>query len=362
VKANGTASRPKGDGETFVLKDEIMKLLYQSAGTIASSGISVLVLGETGVGKELLAASIHSLSPRGARPFVTFNSAALPESLAESELFGYARGAFTGADRSKAGLFESADGGTIFLDEVADLTLQAQAKLLRVVESGEVLCVGGVKPRTVDVRVVSATNKDLFALMAAGHFRRDLYYRLSGATLHVPPLRQRPADIPALVEYFAGQFSANARLPRPEFSTDALVALQAHPWPGNVRELKNVVVRAALLAKGRTVGVPDLQLEDGTRPLPSLAMESVTASGPRLVPPADGWATSAGLDSTRDVESKVDLLRQELAREERAKIIDALARAHGNQVVAARLLGVSRRTLVNRLNAHQIPRPRKGQQ
>lgn len=157
----GSAPRPKVERSVkLVVKDERMTLLYESAETIASSGISVLVLGETGVGKELLAQSVHAMSPRRARPFVTFNSAALPEALVESELFGYARGAFTGADRSKTGLFEAADGGTIFLDEVADLSATAQAKLLRVIESGEVLCVGGLKPKVVDVRVVSATNSD----------------------------------------------------------------------------------------------------------------------------------------------------------------------------------------------------------
>jgi transcriptional regulator with GAF, ATPase, and Fis domain len=361
AKASGVAPRPKAEAPTLVLKDEQMTLLYQSAETIASSAISVLVLGETGVGKELLAASIHSMSPRRARPFVTFNSAALPESLVESELFGYARGAFTGADRSKAGLFEAADGGTIFLDEVADLSLQAQAKLLRVVETGEVLCIGGVKPKAVDVRVVSATNSDLYALVGAGRFRRDLYYRLSGATLHIPPLRQRPADISALVEHFAAKFAASAQQPKPEFHAEAMVALEAHSWPGNVRELKNVVQRAALLARGRPVQSADLQIEQDTSQVPVLTFDGATSgSRPRLAETGDSWRTSS-LDSTKDVESRVDLLRAEVAREERARIVEALTRAHGNQVVAARILGMSRRTLINRLDTYEIPRPRKGQ-
>jgi DNA-binding NtrC family response regulator len=348
---------PKG-AAALVLRDGSMALLYESAETIAASGISVLILGETGVGKELLASSIHSMSPRAAKPFVTFNSAALPESLVESELFGYVRGAFTGADRAKPGLFEAADGGTLFLDEVADLSLQAQAKLLRVVEMGEVLSIGGLKPKSVDVRVVSATNSDLSALMAAGRFRRDLYYRLSGATLQIPPLRSRPADIPALVEYFVVRYAANAQLPAPQFSAEAMAALQAHPWPGNVRELKNTVQRAAVMARGRVIQVADLHLETGDFGVPYEA--ATGTSGAQLWDVSGAWQSSS-LDSTKDVVSRAELLRQEVAREERARIVDALTRAHGNQVVAARLLGISRRTLINRLDAYQIPRPRKGQ-
>jgi DNA-binding NtrC family response regulator len=363
AKAIAAPPRPVAAGAApmLVLKDESMTLLYQSAETIASSAMSVLILGETGVGKELLASSIHSMSPRRAKPFVTFNSAALPESLVESELFGYARGAFTGADRSKPGLFEAADGGTLFLDEVADLSLQAQAKLLRVIETGEVLSVGGVKPRTVDVRVVSATNSDLYALMAAGRFRKDLYYRLSGATLHIPALRQRPADIPALVDHFAARYAASAQVPKPEFHPDTIAALQAHPWPGNVRELKNAVQRAAVMVRGRPILVADLQLREGTGQVPNLAVESATSvSGHHITDASSTWRRMSP-DSTAEVESKAELLRQELAKEERARIVEALDRAHGNQVVAARILGVSRRTLVNRLNTYDIPRPRKGQ-
>jgi transcriptional regulator with PAS, ATPase and Fis domain len=344
-----------------VVKDESMTLLYESAETIAASGISVLILGETGVGKELLASSIHSMSPRREEPFVMFNSAALPEPLVESELFGYVRGAFTGADRAKPGLFEVANGGTLFLDEVADLSLQAQAKLLRVIEMGELLSVGAVKPKSVDVRVVSATNRDLSALMSAGRFRRDLYYRLSGATLHVPPLRQRPADVLALVDYFATRYSATTQRSKPEFDGQAMAALVAHSWPGNVRELKNVVQRAVVLARGGVIHVGDLRLDAGVEALAGAAFEGVTGTAqPGLSETSDGWQVES-MDSTKDVASHAELLRQEHARQERARILDALTRAHGNQVVAARLLGVSRRTLINRLDAYQIPRPRKGQ-
>jgi two-component system, NtrC family, response regulator AtoC len=356
----GASQRPKGAAAP-VVKDEGMTLLYESAETIAASGISVLILGETGVGKELLASSIHSMSPRHDKPFVMFNSAALPEALVESELFGYVRGAFTGADRSKLGLFEAANGGTLFLDEVADLSLQAQAKLLRVIEMGELLAVGAVKTKSVDVRVVSATNSDLSALMAAGRFRRDLYYRLSGATLHVPPLRQRRADILALVDYFVTLYARTAQRSKPEFDAEAMAALVAHPWPGNVRELRNVVQRAVVLARSGVIRVGDLRLEAGVEPVGGAAFEGVTGTvQPGLYDTSDAWQAGP-MDSTKDATSRSELLRQEYAREERARIVDALARAHGNQVVAARLLGVSRRTLINRLEAYRIPRPRKGQ-
>jgi DNA-binding NtrC family response regulator len=209
----------------------------------------------------------------------------------------------------------------------------------------------------VDVRLVSATNRDLFALTAAGAFRRDLYYRLSGATLHIPPLRQRPDDIPALVEYFGARYAASARAPRPEFHAEAMAALQAHPWPGNARELKNVVHRAAVLARGRVVQVADLRLEAGPE---AGTFDSVTNAAQSRLAETSEWQAGS-MDSTKDV-SRTELLRQEVARAERARIVEALARAHGNQVVAARLLGVSRRTLINRLEAYQIPRPRKGQQ
>jgi transcriptional regulator with PAS, ATPase and Fis domain len=358
AEPTASVTPPKDQGNaSIVLKDERMTLVYESAQTIASSAISVLVLGETGVGKEVLAYAIHSMSPRRGRPFVTFNSAALPESLVESELFGYARGAFTGADRAKPGLFEAADGGTIFLDEVADLSLQAQAKLLRVVETGEVLCVGGLKPRAVDVRVVSATNSDLYAMMTSGKFRRDLYYRLSGATLHIPPLRQRPADIPALVHYFAARYAETAQVAMPEFDDEVMAALAAHSWPGNVRELKNAVQRVALMAKGRRARVSDLQLDSGALPV-RLPEDVTSGSSPRLSPAEEVWTRGTGPD---EIGARAAQLRRQMADEERNRVIEALARAHGNQVVAARLLGVSRRTLINRLETFGLPRPRKGQ-
>src|SRR5258706_5100771 len=205
----------------LVLRDERMIELYRKVEAIAAGDISVLVLGETGAGKELLAQAIHSLSARQSHEFVKFNSAALPEQLVESELFGYERGAFTGADKPKAGLFEAADNGTLFLDEVGDLSMPAQAKLLRVLETGEILRVGAVKPKKVSVRFISATNRDFRTLIAAGSVRKDLSYRLNGVTLRIPPLRERPLDIEALVDFFAAGAAGRPGRAAPRFTPDA---------------------------------------------------------------------------------------------------------------------------------------------
>jgi len=355
----------------FVLKDERMLALYRSVRVIAESHMPVLVLGETGVGKEVLAHSINAMSSRCTRPFVKFNAAALPESLAESELFGHVRGAFTGADKTKEGLFEAANGGTLFLDEVGELSLQTQAKLLRVIETGELFRVGAPKPTTVDVRILSATNRDLSSLIAARQFRADLYYRLSGVTLHIPPLRDRPADIPALTEFFANACARKAGKPAPSLSAEAMAALCAHRWPGNARELKNVVERAVLVAGAARIEVEHLQLKveqvewlgDGdvrelTEVISSPESKGTVARLRGVTP--NGAGAGAAETGPKSGSGLADKLRQELARQERDRIEAALGKTSGNQVMAARLLGISRRTLINRLDALGISRPRKG--
>ena len=288
---------------------------------IARSGISALILGETGVGKDVLAATLHQLSRRSGA-FVRVNCAALAPSLFESEIFGHERGAFTGAAQSRVGLLEAAQRGTVFLDEVGELSADAQAKLLRAIETKEVIRVGGVKPIDVDVRFVAATNRDLSREVAERRFRADLFFRLDGVTLLVPPLRERRELLTRLAIQFACE-ATRERGARAGLAPDVLRRLESHDWPGNVRELKAVIERAALLARGGEIAVRHLAFAD-------------------LKPVHHPPATPSPSDEA-----------------EREKILAALDACAGNQTRAAKLLGVSRATLVNKLAIHRIPRPRK---
>ncbi len=225
---------------------------------VGPTGARVLITGENGSGKELVARAIHAASPRRQGPFVEVNCAAIPGELIESELFGHMKGSFTGAFADRPGKFELADGGTLFLDEIGDLSLPAQAKMLRVLQEGEVTRVGGAKPMRVDVRVLAATNKDLEAEIEAGRFREDLLYRLNVVPIHVPPLRERSADIPELVRHFARGLASTAGTPARDFDAAAVERLQRRAWPGNVRELRNAVERLMILAPGKTVAVSDV--------------------------------------------------------------------------------------------------------
>jgi two-component system response regulator AtoC len=311
--------------------DGAMKALYAQVERIARGPISVLILGETGVGKEVLAERIHRLSERKGR-FVPINCAALTESLLESELFGHEKGAFTGAIATKEGLFEAADGGTLFLDEVGELPPATQVKLLRVLEERKVLRVGGRVARSVDVRFISATHRDVEREAESGSFRSDLYYRLNGIALQVPPLRERKTDIAQLArEFIAMTCRASQGRRSPQLSDAALEALLAYAWPGNIRELRNVIERAVLLCDQDEIRVADLP--------PKMASAPPPASKP-------------------DVDPRAQLLQQ-IEEVERARVKDALARCGGNQTQAAELLGISRRTLVTRLAQYDLPRPRK---
>ncbi|HVU52513.1 MAG TPA: sigma 54-interacting transcriptional regulator [Polyangia bacterium] len=308
-----------------------MRRLYALAARAAAGAIGVVILGETGVGKDVLARFVHDASPRAARPFVSVNCAALSESLLESELFGHERGAFTGAGAAKEGLLETAPGGTVFLDEVGELPPATQAKLLRVVETREVLRVGGVRARKIDVRFVAATNRDLEAEVARGAFRRDLYFRLNGMTLTIPPLRERPGDLPLLARAFVKALAAGAgRRRAPALSEGALGVLAAHAWPGNVRELRNVVERALLLCDGDAITEAHLPTESFV--------------APSAAPAATAGALAAHTDPRHG---------------ERARILAALAACAGNQSRAARKLGISRKVLIARLDAYGVARPRK---
>ncbi|WP_394824437.1 sigma 54-interacting transcriptional regulator [Pendulispora albinea] len=282
---------------------------------IAKSPLSVLIVGETGVGKERAAEKLHLRSPRAAGPLVRLNCAAFPQTLLEAELFGYEKGAFTGAVQRKLGLVETAYGGTLFLDEVAEMPPTMQAALLRMLEARQVLRIGGLKPVDVDIRVVSATHRDLDAAIAAGSFRRDLYYRLAGATVRIPPLRARRPRILPLAKGFLDDAARAAGVAAPSITSRAQGRLLQHPWYGNVRELRSVMERAFALCEGRALEPAHLLLDDA----PGVAHEP----------------------------------------DERQQILDALEASEGNQTRAAEILGVSRRTLINRLEEYDLPRPRK---
>ncbi|MBI3183628.1 MAG: sigma 54-interacting transcriptional regulator [Myxococcales bacterium] len=324
AKASGA---PQEDGQSPIVADASMEQLYRLVDRVARGQINVLLLGETGVGKEVVAEQIHRRSPRAPKPFVRINCAALTESLLESELFGHEKGAFTGAQSVKAGLLESASGGTVLLDEVGEMPLPTQAKLLRVLEERAVRRVGGTRPVPIDVRFLAATNRDLEAASEKGQFRRDLYFRLNGISVPIPPLRERSGEIEPLARSYVRRFCEQLGRQPLALSAAAVSQLGRYAWPGNVRELRNVIERAVLLCAGEEIGSEHL--------------------------PQDKLATSLSF------EAPAEPLPEGRTEAERQRILDALARSAGNQTQAAKLLGIARRTLINRLEEFGIVRPRK---
>jgi transcriptional regulator with GAF, ATPase, and Fis domain len=309
---------------------------------IARSGVNVLILGETGVGKEVLAETLHELSERRG-PLVRVNCAALSATLLESELFGHEKGAFTGASESRPGLVASAHRGTVLLDEVGELSPALQAKLLRVIETKEVLRIGAVKPQSIDVRFLAATNRDLPTEAARGQFRADLFFRLDGVTLEIPPLRQRRQLIAPLAWHFLDEAQqAAGRGPTP-VSAAVLRLLEEHDWPGNVRELKASIERALLLARGRELQPSHFALRAPPRDTPATTNTPAATMAPTTTPAPRG-------DTPRPDPA---------ASDECARIVAALEACAGNQTRAAKLLGISRTTLVHKIALHHIPRPRK---
>jgi two-component system response regulator AtoC len=346
-KGRSSLSELKSPSDTVlsrppVLVDPDMRRAYELIARAAASDISVLILGETGVGKEVTAEALHRASPRRDGPFLRLNCAALPESLLESELFGHERGAFTGAHALKIGLLEATDGGTVFLDEIGELPLGTQAKLLRVLEERIVTRVGSTKTKRIDVRFVTATNRDLAKEVKSGRFRGDLYYRISGLVVRLPALRQRPSEVEPLARHFLRGFCERSGQPEPELLAPALERLKAHQWPGNVRELKNVMERAALLANQGVITEEEILLE---HPEPEPDLNDID----------DDFDSDTAVFHAPD-PSFVD--RSE--RGERDRIVRALELCGGNQTRAAKMLGVSRRTLINRLEQFNLPRPKKG--
>jgi two-component system, NtrC family, response regulator len=310
----------------LVGRSAAMQRLFARVERLATTNATILLTGESGTGKELAARALHQLSTRRERPFVAVNCAAIPEGLLESEFFGVERGAFTGADRTRAGKFESADGGTLFLDEVGELPLMLQPKLLRALQEGRVMRVGGGREIAVDVRVVAASNRDLTAEVAAGRFRQDLFYRLNVVPLELPPLRERREDVPLLVEHFAQRAARRHGLAAPRFPPAVLRRLIEYSWPGNVRELANVVERLILLAESGTIAESDLPDE-----LRGIVVERSADGAFRL--PAAG-------------------LRWE--EHEKSALHQAMELAHGNRARAARLLDLPYKAFLYRLEKHGL--------
>jgi two-component system nitrogen regulation response regulator NtrX len=324
-----------GHADPLVGSSLAMEELRALIARVAPTESRVLITGESGTGKELVASAIHRLSARRSKPFVTVNSAALPRDLVESEMFGHERGAFTGATERRLGRFELADGGTLFLDEVGDLGSEAQAKLLRVLETGVVERLGGEKPFEVNVRVLAATNKDLTDALRKGQFREDLWFRLNVLPIHIPPLRERPEDIAPLVRHFATRCAA--RLGRPvKLDAGTIPLLAAYGWPGNVRELANIIERLAILSAAEVVTAADVARvvpQDGTPPPPA------------ALPDGDAPWRDIALSDTLD-------------RYERELIARALSVSRGNVAEAARRLATDRANLYRRMRRLGIEPPR----
>jgi Nif-specific regulatory protein len=296
----------------MVGESQVMRQVYEQVGQVARTSATALLRGESGTGKELVAHAIHHNSPRAAQPFVKLNCAALPDALFESELFGHERGAFTGAHSRKKGRFELAQGGTLFLDEIGELSLAAQAKLLRALQFREFERVGGTETLRTDVRIVAATNVDMEAAVSAGSFREDLYYRINIFTIMLPPLRERRADIPALADYFLGKWAVEHQRDKiTRIANSALEVLSEHSWPGNVRELENVIERAVVVCNGSVIQEQHLPhaLRAGARPTERLT------------------------------------LSEAVERLERQLIEEALRNANGNVAAAARVLGTTERVV-----------------
>ena len=318
-----------------------MQQVFRQVALVADSDLSVLITGETGTGKELVAAAIHRHSPRNAAPYLPIALVALNDDLIESELFGHVQGAFTGATRDRAGVFEQAEGGTVLLDEIGDLPLATQVKLLRVLDQREYFRVGDVRPRPCNVRILAATNCDLQQAVASGTFREDLFYRLNGLQMHLPPLRERKEDLPALCQHFLSRFSyptAGA------LSTELLIQLKKRPWYGNVRELRNAVEHAAVLARGRPIRLEDFPTAQPDRPSQMNAQQSGEANLERAV---RAWFTS----QLEDSENATGIHETLLSKIEPILFELALEQCGGNRSKAAELLGMHRATLREKLKS-----------
>jgi nitrogen regulation protein NR(I) len=348
--ASGPKPPPVPRGEVKIIgSHRRMQGVYKLIGQVAAKDVTVLITGESGTGKELVARAIYHHSGRNDKPFLAVNCAAIPEALFESELFGHERGAFTGAERTHIGKFERCRGGTLFLDEIGEMPLSTQAKLLRVLQHGEIERVGGSQTLKVDARIIAATNKNLEKAVEQGRFREDLYWRLKIISIHLPPLRERAEDIPALVEYFVSRFGEEYQASIRRVEDGALARLESHNWPGNVRELENTMRRAILLSSGDVILEEHLKFDSGCHELP---------------PGTAGDQPWYGIEKKLDElipdllqvcgenmrESVIDMVEKKLI----SKVLDQCGY---NQVKAARVLGISRNTLRHRMKRFDLASP-----
>lgn len=326
------------DEEILVGESASIKEVFKLIGKVAASDANILVVGESGTGKELVARAIHKYSERSSKPFIAINCAAIPDALLESELFGYEKGAFTGADRQKLGRFEEAQDGTLFLDEIGDMNLSLQSKLLRVLQEGTIERLGGSKVIKVNVRIVAATNRNLENDIANKSFREDLYYRLKVITISLPPLRMRKEDIPILVNHFLAKYSSITKKEALTIHPNAMKQLFEHNWPGNIRELENVIKRAIILAKSKVIN-PDFLFEGNEKPSSNFDFEN-----PRLF----------AYLNPKMASSHGDVYKLAIDEFEKDLIVWALSKTNGNQVQAAKLLGVSRVMLHERIEKYGL--------
>lgn len=328
-----------GLGGDLIGESSAMQRVREQIARVAPTDARVLITGESGTGKELVAAAIHAQSGRRDKPFVRVNCAAIPRDLVESEMFGHERGAFTGATERRIGRFELAHTGTLLLDEVGELSLEAQAKLLRAIEAREIERVGGGRTIRVDVRVLAATNRDLVQEVREGRFREDLYFRLNVIPIHVPPLREHPGDIPALVAHFATQLRRRSGQPAPQWAADGIAALARHGWPGNVRELANIIERLSILHAGQPVGEAEVR---GVLPISAGATRG------------EGMVLPAELPNREGLDVK---LSEALDAYERVLIVRALSASNGVVAEAARRLQTDRPNLYRRMKRLGIAEP-----
>jgi nitrogen regulation protein NR(I) len=360
-----TKFNPEDARQTIVGNSIAMHQVYKLVGQVAPTNATVLITGESGTGKELVARAIYQNGSRSQKPFIAINCAAIPENLLESELFGHEKGAFTGAMTQRIGKFEQCDGGTLFLDEIGDMPITTQTKILRVLQEGEISRVGSNGSIKTDVRIIAATNKDLWQAVEKKEFREDLFYRLNVVRLHLPPLRERLSDVPQLVAYFINKFRLKQGGGPAQISDDALAALQRYSWPGNVRELENCIQRAMVLATGTTIAVANLPVEitRWTAPAPAPAAAPSSPSIPSPAAPSAAPALPSNSGGPKTLEEAIHVLFECARRDgklkllpaaERELIVRALEETGGNQVQAAKLLGITRATLRKRVDKFSI--------